>query len=284
MGVTPLTQIILEQEFPQLKKITVPAYKIKYSSVFPLWLKLLLDLPRLRSVIRAENKILDNIVKENNIEIVISDNRYGLYHPQTKNIVICHQINLVTPFFSSFANSIHQKWLSKFSEIWVPDFKDRAKALAGILSENKLKLNCNYIGPLSRLNKRNAVNAYDILFLLSGPEPDHTQFLNKAIEVCQKLKNKKCIIVTSNNVTSRDGVEVFRSPNSTQLSELIAASKTIVCRSGYSTLMDMFQLGKTDLILVPTKGQTEQEYLAKYWNTKFNAVILSEDKLTDLIK
>ena len=37
----------------------------------------------------------------------------------------------------------------------------------------------------------------------------------------------------------------------------------IISRSGYSTIMDLVQLQKR-AILVPTPGQTEQEYLASY--------------------
>jgi len=36
----------------------------------------------------------------------------------------------------------------------------------------------------------------------------------------------------------------------------------IISRSGYSTIMDLVRLNKS-AILIPTPGQTEQEYLAK---------------------
>ncbi len=41
------------------------------------------------------------------------------------------------------------------------------------------------------------------------------------------------------------------------------ASEFIIARSGYSTIMDLVTL-KRNAILVPTPGQTEQEYLARY--------------------
>lgn len=281
MGVTPLTQQVFAQEFPQLQQVALPAYNIRYSSVLPIWLKLIFDLPRLKNVIKKENRQLNDIVSKNNIEVVISDNRYGLFNTKTINVMVCHQVNLVTPFFSSIANSIHMKWLSKFTEIWVPDYQDRSKALAGELSNNKLNLNCKYIGPLSRLTKLNTKQKYDHLFLLSGPDPQHTDLLKRVIELTKRSSSRLIAIVTSKEVKLTSGVDVFYLPDSKTLSELIASSKQIICRSGYSTLMDMYLMGKTDLVLIPTKGQSEQEYLAEYWKTHFNTVILSEHKLNE---
>ena len=48
---------------------------------------------------------------------------------------------------------------------------------------------------------------------------------------------------------------------STALNEAILESGVFIGRSGYSTVMDLARLGKPAL-LIPTPGQTEQEYLA----------------------
>jgi predicted glycosyltransferase len=50
--------------------------------------------------------------------------------------------------------------------------------------------------------------------------------------------------------------------NSDDLQDVISRSSVVIARSGYSTLMDLFALGKK-AVVVPTPGQTEQEYLAK---------------------
>ena len=52
------------------------------------------------------------------------------------------------------------------------------------------------------------------------------------------------------------------------MEKVIANSKSILCRSGYSTVMDLFHL-KKDVFLIPTPGQTEQEYLADHLDNKF---------------
>jgi UDP-N-acetylglucosamine:LPS N-acetylglucosamine transferase len=48
-----------------------------------------------------------------------------------------------------------------------------------------------------------------------------------------------------------------------ELSQALQQTDWVVCRSGYTTVMDLVQLGKK-AILVPTPGQTEQEYLGRY--------------------
>lgn len=281
LGVTSLTAKVLDREFPQLEKIALPEYAISYSKILPIWLKLLFSYPRLRSVIKKENQLLASIVSEKKIDVVVSDNRYGLYHQRTQNIIVCHQINLINPF-AGIANRINTKWLKLFNEVWVPDFEDRENSLAGDLSINAFNLSCKYIGPLSRLKKCDPKIEYDILFLLSGPEPQHSQLLGKALSYAEKNKGSKIAVVTSLSFQEKSNAMVFSNPDPTELSKIISSSKIVVCRSGYSTLMDMYYLGKSDLILVPTTGQSEQEYLAHYWNTKFKTVILSEVNFNNL--
>ena len=74
-------------------------------------------------------------------------------------------------------------------------------------------------------------------------------------------------------------LDVFDFPSKEVLKKLILSSQTIICRSGYSTLMDMHVLGKNELILIPTPGQTEQEYLADYWHKQFGTTTLLEKNI-----
>jgi len=50
--------------------------------------------------------------------------------------------------------------------------------------------------------------------------------------------------------------------NSSELETAFNQSKAVLCRSGYTTIMDLAQLGKK-AFFIPTPGQYEQEYLAK---------------------
>ena len=56
-------------------------------------------------------------------------------------------------------------------------------------------------------------------------------------------------------------VEIHNHLSSTALNNAIQQSACVIGRSGYSTVMDLVKL-QQKAILVPTPGQTEQEYLA----------------------
>jgi len=287
LGVTPLTKTIFDEEFPELKKIDLPAYNIRYSKVFPLWLKLGLSSPRIFRIISDENKLLKKIISENKIDVVISDNRFGLYSEKIHSVFITHQLFLKAPVFENFGSKLNQKYISDFNEVWVPDFESEKESLSGELSHGNLfHKNIKYIGPKSRLAdvitdiKR---DKYDYLVLLSGPEPTRT-VLEEELWIKVKSADKKTAFVRGSRFkildSKTDGVDVFDFPTKEELRKLILSSKKIICRSGYSTLMDMYLLKKNDLILIPTQGQSEQEYLAEYWKNKFGTVHLPQNKIS----
>lgn len=280
LGVTKSIEKILSEEFPQLEKVYLPEYNITYSTKLPVWLKLLFQYPSIKRVISKEHRVLNNLINEYKIDVVVSDNRYGLYHSQIHSVIVCHQLNLKTPFLNSLANKIHKNLLKKFSEIWVPDYADESSRLSGELSNNIGKLNVTFIGPQSRLTKTAHLTKYDLLFLLSGPEPLQGNFLNEIVEFLFHYNDIKVAIVSGSkkHININSNVSYFYLPESNLLSEIICSSQTIICRSGYSTLMDLNKLEKNDVILVPTKGQTEQEYLANYWQGKIGARVASEEK------
>jgi hypothetical protein len=282
LGSTALTEKIFKVEFPSLERVSLPGYDISYSSILPLWLKLGAQLPKVLKVISKEHAQMAAVVQEKNIDIIISDNRYGLHSSKTKNYIICHQVNLKTPFFERWSNSTHVDMLKKFDEVWVPDHEEKEKKLSGELSENVFGLECRYIGPLSRLEKKDLPNTLDHLFLLSGPEPGQSDLLKKIVSRLENYKKKAVIVSSSDACDEMDlnsNIDLIKLPSREQLNDLIASAKTVVCRSGYSTLMDMHLLGKSELTLIPTPGQTEQEYLALYWSRVYNCIYLPEDQL-----
>ena len=58
-------------------------------------------------------------------------------------------------------------------------------------------------------------------------------------------------------------IEYHRQLAKTELQPLLERAALVICRSGYSTLMDLVALNKK-AIVIPTPGQTEQVYLAKH--------------------
>jgi UDP:flavonoid glycosyltransferase YjiC (YdhE family) len=141
-------KFLLQKEFPNLQFIHLTGYRIKYSR-YKLWMpvKLLLQLPKIVYRIYAENLWLKRIVKQNKIDVVIADNRMGLYHKKIPCIYITHQLSIKTGnrFTESVAQKIHYHFINKFCACWVPD-AEGALNLAGELSHpvtmpKELKIN-----------------------------------------------------------------------------------------------------------------------------------------------
>ena len=173
--------------------------------------------------------------------------------------------------------------LEKFSEIWVPDYEDRRLSLAGDLSlATDYKIPVVYLGPASALvKKEERESPQHTLVLLSGPEPQRSELEGRLTEALSTYQ-KKIILVrgtqqTGNKFPAHFTVRDFCAPE--ELRDLISMADSIICRSGYSTLMDLHVLQKKKIILVPTPGQTEQEYLAAYWQKKFGAVYLKQERI-----
>ncbi len=286
LGVTKTTVLIFNEEFPTFKKIDIEPYNISYSQAFPLSIKLLFEAPRILGVIKKEQQQLAKIIKEHQIDVVISDNRFGLSNKNVECIYMTHQLNIEAGVFSFIANKIHHYFIKQFNSVWIPDYEDEENCLAGKLSASSSLKNVTYLGPLSRLKKVDEIKAeYEYLCLLSGPEPLRAELEIILIEKAN-LSNKKIAIVRGSkqilNSTLNDNIALIDMPDALHLSQLISNSKTIVCRSGYSTLMDLHHLQNTNCILIPTPGQHEQVYLANYWEQKFGAKVINQKDLASL--
>jgi UDP-N-acetylglucosamine transferase subunit ALG13 len=224
---------------------------------------MLIQVPKVLMVIKEEHSQIREIVKQEKIDIIISDNRYGCWSDKTKNIFICHQLNLMPPVFSSFVNLMHRRLIEKFSECWVPD-EEGKEALAGDLVINP-KLKLKRIGLLSRMKWRQSQIRYEITVILSGPEPQRSIF-ERIILNELKVSNKKSLVVKGlpgeKEHTVVNNCEIIGHLRAQEMNDAILESELIISRSGYSTIMDLAMLAKR-AIFVPTPGQPEQEYLAK---------------------
>jgi uncharacterized protein (TIGR00661 family) len=288
IGTTHRNAFFFEEYFPSLQKIELPSYNISYSQNLPLWLKLFLQWPKINRVIRKENIALRKIVAAYNIDFIISDNRFGLTHPEVHSVFITHQLNLKTPFFSTIANFINKKHIHKFNEVWVPDFEDLNLRLSGQLSDSsQIKIPVKFIGPQSAITKTSTSHddsvKYDLLILLSGVEPQRSILENILLHKFAETSKKIAFVRGSSATISNPNpnITLFNFCFGNKLQNLIVNSETVICRSGYSSLMDVYLLNKRRLILIPTPGQSEQEYLAQYWGKKFGSTLLAQEDLEE---
>jgi uncharacterized protein (TIGR00661 family) len=249
-------------------------FEITYGkSYYSQILKLTLQLPKMFAQVYREHQLLKKLVVKYNIEFVISDNRYGFYHFNIPCVFITHQINIKVPFGASLVNLLNHYFIKKFDACWVPDFEQANQSLAGELSSNHQLQNVNYIGTLSRGSKANTVTDKNapILYLLSGVEPQRSLFEKIILQYHSQHPHKAILIRGSTTckeiIQPKHNLVVYNVCDAKQLQSIVSECRYVVCRSGYSSIMDLVHWQK-NAVLVPTPGQNEQEYLAHYLSQK----------------
>lgn len=261
---------LLKQEFPQQQFLKLKGYNVEYStSKWTMPLKLAVQVPKILAAIKYENAWLQKIIDQYNINLVISDNRYGLFTEKAPCIFITHQLQIKAPY-RWMENKIRQlnfKYISRFTECWVPDAE--VNSLAGELShpDELHPFPLKYIGPLSRFKKQMAALRYKYAFVISGPEPQRTLLEKLILKDINKLEDDVLIVRGKPGETDLLSlplnVTVVNHLSGNDLEKALNSAEYIISRSGYTTVMEIAELQK-QAILIPTPGQTEQEYLASY--------------------
>lgn len=258
---------LLRNEFPNLTFYILPSYRATYSRSVPLMLKVFLQLPRFLLTISREHKAMQEIVKQNIYDFIISDNRYGCWSSRVPAVFIMHQVNIQMPvalrWLSGIINFFNHRQIRKFSQCWIPDFPE--DPITGRLTTNSLP-KTKWIGMLSRFTKplTPATYNYKVAAIISGPEPQRTLLEEIVCNQLRKAAYNSVVVrgVTETSTTTMEGrVRIIDHLNSSALEQLIASAEVIICRSGYSSVMDLSAMGKR-VVFIPTPGQTEQEYLA----------------------
>ena len=283
-----IQKAILQPEFPQVMFVELRGYNLKYGKTGTLTrFKILLQLRKILIAIKFEKRWVESFLAQNNVKALISDNRYGFYHAKLPSIIITHQLGIRSGF-GRLADKVSQNFIYKligqFTACWVPDHK-KDNILAGILSHPALlpALPVQYIGPLSRFNACNAPpeKKFDLLIIISGPEPQRSILEKLMLEQSAGISSKKIAMVRGlpeeNTILNASSISVFNHFDALRLNELICASDLVVCRPGYTTIMDMMKL-KKKMIVIPTPGQPEQEYLAKYLSEKGYVLQFTQDE------
>ena len=263
---------LLRSEFPSLPFLPLNGYRVQYarSSVgfFP---SVFFQIPKILIAIGQEHKWLRGAIKEHEFDAVISDNRFGLSHSNVPSVFITHQLRIKSPL-GKWNEKILQRWnyryINRFKECWVPDFIGENN-LAGELSHpvNNPTVPVRYIDLLSRFEKKEGTEIKNrVLFILSGPEPQRTILENKVIDEISHYPGTATVVrglpSAQSVIPSTGMIKFYNHLSAKEFNEEIEKADWVISRSGYSTIMDLATLQKKS-ILIPTPGQTEQEYLAK---------------------
>lgn len=273
-----LQVLYLKEFFPDTKTLNFPSFKVTLAKGSSQLIPILGIAIRLPYHTLREHFVLKGIIKKHRINLIISDNRYGLWCKGIKSILITHQLSVLFPkpfkFIEPFGAWFIRKISKKFSFCWIPDYSD-VNNLAGDLSHPPiLPLNARYVGLLSRFHKFSLkVNTqeWDLVGIASGPKPQREIFIN-LISNLAKRNNLKTLIIKGvpsegTKVIEIGGIFYAGHLDDVGFQGAIQSSKYLITRAGYSTIMDLAAIGIAGLI-VPTPGQTEQEYLADYLTSR----------------
>jgi len=269
-----------KKEFPALSCRELPDYGISYAPGPFLLPRLLASLPRIASVRSAEYRLVRSWAHE--FDAIVSDNRFGCAFADKPSIFLTHQLHLAAPAGLAWGEGIAERGmallLEPFHEVWIPDHEDNG--LSGKLGHPKSTKPfppIRWIGPLSRFENLPVASSpwqgpWDVLALVSGPEPARTRFEFVLRQQLEPLPGRHLVVqglphLPATSEPSMDaGLHIVPHLPSKDLATALRGAKRILTRGGYSTLMDLEALERLDsrCLLIPTPGQTEQEYLAAH--------------------
>ena len=278
--------VLLRRHFPQLRVVDLPSLELRYTHNHQQRGFYLRAVPALIRFTIADHYYLRQRLAMEHFDLVISDNRFGLFTRQTRCAYITHQLYVRMPkrlkLFEPLARVVHACIYKRFNEVWVPDYADPTNNLSGALSHGgRFDRHAKYIGPLSRFSNLESGSlhlekptglqkpeaGHPILAVLSGLEPQRTLFEQALIDRF-KDSTQPVLIVRGKiggpaTTTQIGAVTLVPHMNDEQLVPLMLQAKKIIVRSGYSTIMDLSVLGLLSKAeFHPTPGQSEQEYLS----------------------
>jgi UDP-N-acetylglucosamine transferase subunit ALG13 len=282
----------LENAFPDLELIRFPGFQVHYGPGPSMVMMMLWQLPKFLKGIRREHHMVERIVLEKKIDIVISDNRFGLWTKKARTIYLTHQLMISTPkglkFIEPVLHWFHSRIIRRYNACWVPDVAGSPNLSGDLSHKYALDSDTYFTGPLSRFFRPEVEQVKEqsaegsIVGLISGPEPQRTIFEDKVRSILAS-SSKHGILLRGlpgdkeKPVTNKK-LEVYNHLPDSMLEDVIRSATLVISRPGYSTIMDLVALKKTAL-LVPTPGQTEQEYLAHYHNSLGTFSCVNQEQL-----
>ena len=286
----------LQREFPDAETIEFPGFNPTYSKWLPMWLVMVIKSPSLIYHIIKEHIELPKIIQKTGADMVLSDNRFGLWSSRVTTIYMTHQIRIKFPRWTLFLEplgcAIHKLFIRKYNYCLIPDLSGD-NSLSGELSHCvRIPKNASYIGLLSRFTNvmpspvlPNGVNELHDTVILSGPEPQKT-ILKRCIMKAYSDSSVQVVILGAEPDLEESSYNegkfiMFNHLSTTEMKKVILSSRKIITRSGYSTVMELVSMNRSAL-LIPTPGQTEQEYLAKSLSEKGWFTSVSQKNISDL--
>jgi len=280
---------LLRQHFPAIESFEFEGYAISYPKNGNMAWHFIKQSGTFLKSIRKEQEQLDGLIQEHRLDGLISDNRFGLFTDKIPCVYITHQINIQAPAFKKALYKWHRQFMDHYTAVWVPDFAGSTN-LGGVLSHGGLPPNAAYIGSLSRfegIQQTSSIEPHTVLISLSGPEPQRTAFEEFLLPQLENLPYTFQLVRGLPGQQSKpiemSKAEVHNHLPTASFAAALHKTEIVVSRPGYSTLMDLSHFQNKKVIVVPTAGQTEQEYLSRLLSNK-NVAVSEKQKHFDLGK
>ena len=267
--------LLLRRTFPDLRVVDLPSLELRYDDDPQQRSFYWRAIPLLIRFTLADRYYLRQVLAREKFDMVISDNRFGLFSRDVHSVYITHQLYPILPkrlrVFQPFARALHAYIYRRYDEVWVPDYEEVNGCLSGDLSHGgRFDKKAKYIGPLSRFQGEAGIeknNTYRVVAIISGLEPQRTIFER---EIIQRFENQEDQILlvrgkmgTPQTVIQKNAITIVPSITDKDMVAAVRGAEKIIARSGYSTIMDLHALGVLEKAeLHPTPGQSEQEYLS----------------------
>lgn len=278
----------LQKELPDLEIIKIDDWRIRYPKHKINFFTILGWVPvMLRNSIH-EHRFVKKIIRSRGIDCVVSDNRYGLLFRGVECHIITHQVYPKMPkgfgFLENLGGWIFKRYLSKFNKVLIPDFEDGDNLSGSLAADRNLPPEKFVrIGILSRFNHSQAgtpaFHQIPVLVLMSGQENQRTVLENMLIDALDGCGRNVLFVRGVGDsrapLVDTDNIKFCNLLSGNELRDALMAAELIICRAGYSTLCDVVALKKR-AVIIPTPGQTEQEYLAERLDGKFGFRSISQ--------
>lgn len=280
-------------ELPGIPVIAIKGVRVRYSRFIPQYAAVLLQTPKILASAIREHTSLRRVIAEVNPDIIISDNRFGFFNKSAFCVYITHMLRIPFPkpfrFLEPAGVLFHRLIIRRYSMCLVPDMPGETN-LSGKLSHNVSNtVSPLFMGILSRFSTEEdspispEIKKPYTCLILSGPEPQRTILFRKAAEAA--VKNRKRLVVLSvtplkSELNENNLITIKVNQPSAVLRHYITNCERVICRSGYTALMELISLRK-GAIIVPTPGQTEQEYLGDYMHGRFGFVTVRQHLLSE---
>ena len=238
----------------------------------PFWfyVRMSLAMPAVFWTFHKERRFVRAAVAAEGFDRVVSDSRYGICSATVPSYYIVHSLRQIIPGrprrLEQLVETSQKRLLAGARRLIIPD--DARGGLAGDLCHD---LACSwagrleYVGIVADVRRLDLARDVDTFISVSGAEPQRTIFERLVLGQVRDLPGRVVVALgrpeQAREVSDDGRVAIYSYMNRAEQEAMLNRARLVVTRSGYTTLMELAELGRPAL-LIPTAGQSEQEYLA----------------------